>query len=194
MKPVLVLYTSSSSSKMNQEHHDYNNKNDHDESDDTTTGIPTNVDDVDTMKEHMIDEQQRIPLHEYTSKEELHTLFWNLGFTQKSDVEQQYILEQAQQVQYHERLQHHIRLEYYKWRTIYVNEFRTRVMGMSLEAYQAQTQYLRLTCHPSGPIPDLLQDQYDRINQNIAGANKEDRYLYAVRYLENRATVVMMTT
>ena len=178
---------------MNQEHHDYNNKNDRDDSDDTTTGIPTNVDDVDTMKEHMI-EEQRIPLHEYTSKEELHTLFWNLGFTQKSDVEQQYILEQAQQVQYHERLQHHIRLEYYKWRTIYVNEFRTRVMGMSLEAYQAQTQYLRLTCHPSGPIPDLLQDQYDRINQNIAGANKEDRYLYAVRYLENRATVVMMTT
>jgi hypothetical protein len=175
-KPVLVLYMM----------HDGDNKK---ENDDATriTNIE-NTDDFDEIKKSMI-EVDRIPLHEYQSKDDLHNLLLNLGFTQKSDTEQQLIFENAQLKQYNERLEHHIRLEYYKWRNIYVNEFRTNVMGMTLEEYQEQTKYQRLTCHPSGPIPDLLNDHYDHINMKIAGAYKEDRYQYAVRYLENLATM-----
>lgn len=185
MKPVLVLYsmshahdTTSSNNNDNHDHKDVHN-------DDNSNRNSNN--DIDTMKKRMV-EVERIPLHEYASKDALHTLFWNLGFTKKSHEEQQHVLENAQQMQYNERLQYHIRLEYYKWRTIYVNDFRTQVMGMTVEAYQEQTKFQRLTCHPSGPIPDMLNDHYDRINRNIAGAYKEDRYLYAVRYLENLAT------
>ena len=132
-------------------------------------------------------EVERIPLHEYQSKDALHTLLLNLGFTPKSEMEQQQVRENAQLMQFNERLDHHKRIEYYKWRTIYVNEFRTNVMGMTLEEYQERTKYQRWTCHPSGPIPDMLNDQYDHINLNIAGAYKEDRYLYPKQYLENVA-------
>ena len=174
MKPVLVLYYEYSTS--DDVGNDYNDDGE------------SNGGDANNQKNEMDRvEMERIPLQEYSSKDALHQLFLSLGLTPKSPLEQEQVLETAQWNQYNERLQHHLRLEYYKWRTIYVTEFRQHVMGISEAEYQERTKYQRLTCHPSGPIPDLLNDQYDRINQNVAGAYREDRYRYAVRYLERIA-------
>ena len=189
-KPVLVLYSTVTTNHNPEDHHRS------DDTDETTGGSSNsfaNTNDNDAMKNNLV-EVYRIPLHDYTSIEALQNLMWRWGFTKKSHVEQELVLQRTHELQYQERRQHHIQLEYYKWRNIYVNEFRSTVMGISAEEYQERTKFQRLTCHPSGPIPDMLNDQYDRINLHIAGADRDDRYQYAVRYLEHLAATTTTTT
>jgi hypothetical protein len=163
-KPVLILYMIDNDSNNN------NNNNDDDDDDRSRTEV------------------QRIPLHEYTTKDALHELLHTtFGFTLKSKNEQDRILNVAQQQQYKERLQQHIRIEYYKWRTIYVNEFRMNIIGVvSLQEYeqQIQQQLIQQQQCRRGPVHDYLNDNYDRINLHVAGAYQSDRQLYPVQYLQ----------
>lgn len=124
--------------------------------------------------------KEQVPLHSpLRTKDELHQLLRDSGFRLKPVEERVAVLARAQEAQGEERFQKHKLHEYYRWREIYVQEFRERVVGAAAnEAWKRRPKQSRL-----GPEKDLLAENYDRINKKEA-AFKKERLQYAVAYLQ----------
>jgi hypothetical protein len=127
-------------------------------------------------------ELQRIHLDAFLTNEELHQVMLRNGFVLKDESDQQRIRVQAQEQEYKERWQTHLRHEYFRWRELYVAEFREQVVGIPDDEWKKQQRFAKQQSH-FGPIKDMLTENYDLINKKVAGALKKDRLSYATQYL-----------
>jgi hypothetical protein len=122
-------------------------------------------------------EVQQIPLDPYKSKDDLHHLLQDTGFTLKNLTARQTVLEAALQTHREERAKVHKRHEYYRWKELYVEEFR-EISGTAEEWNKRRPQQ---QCRWLAEY-DILAMNYDRINRKEA-VFKEERLKYATDYL-----------